>query len=376
MDLKQVKLGVYGFLVVLFVSMLTLKPYLPRAIYHNYAKIYDYQFFDNRTVQAPAQKEPWPVSTQKIADPNPETQKMLEDLDTTALLVLENGQIVYEKYFKTGGENVLSGSFSMAKSVVALLTGFALQDHRIRSLDEPVSHYLTEWEGQDEGKITIKDLLTMSSGLNWDESYGNPFSITTEAYYGRDLHLTALKQRLIRPPGSLFEYQSGTTQLLGLLVSRATNKSLAQYSSEKLWGPLGAETDALWSLDHEDGMEKAYCCFNAKARDFARIGEFVRLGGQWKGKSLLNSDYIKQMTTPNAILDHDQKPVDYYGYQWWVYRPKGEQDIPYARGILGQYVVVVPQKNRVLVRLGMKTGNRVEHHPVEVRALVNWMLGR
>jgi CubicO group peptidase (beta-lactamase class C family) len=375
MDKRQVKLGIYGFLVVLFVSMLSIKPYLPRALYHNFAKIDDYRFFDNRVIAAKLPGEAWPSGEQKMADPDPQTQKLLKDLGTTALLVLENGKIVYEKYDLSGGPEVISGSFSMAKSIIALLYGFALQEGRIKSLNEPISNYLTEWEGTDEGKITIRNLLTMSSGLNWQEAYSNPFSITTEAYYGSNLHMTALRQRSIEPQGTHFVYQSGSTQLLGLVLGRAVNMNLANYASAKLWKPLGAEKDALWSLDHEDGMEKAYCCVNARARDFARLGELVRLDGKWHDQQLLNSNYIHEMLTPNQLPDDSGKPIDYYGYQWWILStPQG--NVPYMRGILGQYVVVVPQKNRVVVRLGMKSGKQESHHPEEIRALVQWALGR
>lgn len=372
-DPHQLKLGIYGFLLVLLISMLSLKPYLPRAIFHNFAKIDDYRIFSNRLVLAGNNKQPWKRGAAEIAGPDARTAQQLIDLKTTALLVLENGNIVYEKYGETGGVETLSGSFSMAKSIVALLTGFALQDHRIRSLDESISTYITEWEGREEGKISIKNLLSMTSGLNWNETYSNPFSITTEAYYGTDLHFTALRQRAVVDPGTRFEYQSGSTELLGLVLSRAVNLSLASYASQKLWMPLGAEKDALWSLDHEEGLEKAFCCFNATARDFSRIGEFVRLRGNWNGKQLLNAAFIDQMLTPNGILDTSGKPTNYYGFQWWIlHTPKG--DVPYARGILGQYIVVLPQKNRVLVRLGMKAGKIVDGHPEELVSLVNWML--
>ncbi len=373
LDAQQVKLGVYGFLLVLFISMFSLKPYLPRAFLHNFANVDDYHHFANRIVPAANPGLPWMSTAVALADPDPKTQELLADLGTTALFVLENGKIVYEKYSEGGGADVSSGSFSIAKSIVAILTGFALQDRRIKNLDEPISNYLTEWEGRDEGKISVRNLLSMTSGLNWTESYRNPFSITTEAYYGKDLHFTAFRQRSARDPGTQFEYQSGTTQLLGLLVSRAVNMSLSQYASQKLWIPLGAEKDALWSLDHEEGMEKAFCCFNATARDFARIGEFVRLEGKWQGKTLLNPEYLKQMTSPHGVWDETGKPTTYYGYQWWIlHTPQG--DVPYARGILGQYIVVVPQKNRVLVRLGKKMGEKENGHPVELIALVNWML--
>ena len=373
LDFRQLKLGIYGFLVMLFASLFFLKPYLPTALRHNFAGIYDYQFFSNRGVEAANPGTPWPVSTNTLAPPPPETEKLLSDLETTALLVIENGQIVYEKYSGSGGQDVLSGSFSMAKTVVGLLTGIAIQEKKIASLDEPIGTYLPEWSASPEGKITIKNLLTMSSGLNWDESYWNPFAVTAEAYYGLNLLTPTLKQRLIHDPGTVFSYQSGTPQLLGLILTRATNLNLAVYASKKLWIPMGAEKDALWSLDHENGMEKAYCCFNARARDFARIGQLMLQKGEWNHRPIVNPEYVTAMTTPNGVPGADGKPTDDYGYQTWIVQtPQG--NVPYARGILGQAIIVIPQKNRVVVRLGSKTSESSDHHPAEVRALINWAM--
>jgi CubicO group peptidase (beta-lactamase class C family) len=371
MEARQVKIGLYAFLVVLLVSMFSIKPYLPKALYHNFAKIDDYTFFENRTIAAKLPGEPWQVGEQKMPAPDAATEKLLADLNTTALLVLENGKIVYERYDLTGGQDVISGSFSMAKSIVAILYGFALQDGRIKSLNEPISNYLGEWEGTEMGKITIKNLLTMSSGLNWQEAYSNPFSITTEAYYGSDLRMTALRQQMTETPGSRFSYQSGNTQLLGMVLGRAVNMNLSAYASAKLWKPLGAEKDALWSLDHENGQEKAFCCINASARDFARIGQLILQKGKWHDEQLLNSNYIDEMLTPNRLMDNQDEKVEYYGYQWWLLKTD-QGTVPYMRGILGQYVMIIPSKNRVVVRLGKKMGDRKNHHPVEVEALAKW----
>lgn len=367
-----------GVVVFGLVTMFVLKPYLPSAIYHNFAKIDDYKFFTHRVVKASPKGLPWQVAQQQNAGPPAATLDLLIKLKTTALLMIENNQIVYEKYYLTGGENEISGSFSAAKTIVGLLTGFALQENHIKSLDEPISTYMPEWANAPMGKITIKNLLTMTSGLDWNESYMNPLSVMAEAYYGKALLKTTLKQSLVHSPGTYYEYQSGTSELLGLIIARATQRPLAQYVSEKLWIPLGAERDALWSTDAEGGLEKAYCCFNARARDFAKLGQFLLNNGKWPDASgapqqLLNSEYINQLATPHGIPDESGKPVDYYGYQTWILQT-ASGPVKYARGILGQYIIAIPQKNRVLVRLGMKRGNKVDHHPEEVRALVEWAL--
>jgi CubicO group peptidase (beta-lactamase class C family) len=372
---RQVKLGIYSFLMVFVISLFTIKPFLARALYHNFADIDDYRIFENREVKTGV-TQPWEVGAQSVAGPDAKTQALLDQLDTTALLMVDQGKIVYEKYDRGGGVDELHGSFSMAKSIVAILTGFALQDGAITNVENPIKTWITEWTDRPEGDIRIRDLLSMSSGLNWVESYQNPFSVTTESYYGWNLIQTALKQRLSPElqTGKDFKYQSGSTELMGLVLSRAVNQNLSDYASVKLWKPIGAEKPALWSLDHADNpnegsmhppVEKAFCCFNARARDFAKIGQFVLQQGQWGGTPLLNAAWVKEMVTP--------KVADYYGYQWWVLNtPQGP--IPYARGILGQYIVVVPQKNRVIVRLGKQMGQRIDHHPEEVRALVEWAL--
>ncbi len=374
-NFRMVKFGIYAFLIVFVISLFTIKPFLARAIYHNFANIDDYKIFDNREVKS-AVPQPWVLAEGTHSGPSAETQKLLDDLQTTALLMVEDGKIVYEKYSLNGGPDELSGSFSMAKSIVGMLVGFALQDGAIQNIENPIKTWLSEWTDRPEGDLKIRDLLSMSSALNWNESYWNPFSITTEAYYGSSLIKTALKQRLVdeKLPGKDFSYQSGTSQLLGVIVSRATNQKLSDYASVKLWQPIGAEKAALWSLDHSENvneanlqpsMEKAFCCFNARARDFAKVGQFVLQKGQWNGKQLLSSNWIDEMISP--------KTVDYYGYQWWIMKTN-QGLVPYARGILGQYILVIPQKNRVVVRLGMKTGERDDHHPIEARALVEWAL--
>ena len=376
-SLRQVKMGIYAFLIVFLISLFTIKPFLARALYHNFANVDDYRIFENREVKAGA-GQPWEIATPPFthAAPDAKTQQLLDSLDTTALLMIDQGKIAYEKYDRGGGVDELHGSFSMAKSIVAILAGFAVQEGAIQSVENPIKTWITEWSDRPEGDIRVRDLLSMSSGLNWRESYANPFSVTTEAYYGWGLIQTALKQRLSEElrTGKDFKYQSGSTELMGVVLSRAVNQNLSDYASVKLWQPIGAEKTALWSLDHavnpnegtmHPAVEKAFCCFNARARDFARIGQFVLQQGQWNAQPLLNSAWVKEMITP--------KVADYYGYQWWVLNTR-QGPIPYARGILGQYILVVPQKNRVVVRLGRQMGEREDHHPVEVRALAEWAL--
>jgi CubicO group peptidase (beta-lactamase class C family) len=226
-----------------------------------------------------------------------------------------------------------------------------------------VHDFLPEWTSFEGKTLTIKDLLTMSAGVDWNESSTTLFAKNTQAYYGKDLWNLILTEKLVEKPGVRFYYQSGVTQILGFLLKKATGKNVADYASEKLWTPIHAEEDALWSLDKKDGMEKAYCCFNSNARDFARLGQLILNKGKWNGIQVVDSNYIREATTPASWLKFTRKllpgetkfrepiPCSFYGYQFWIVNYKGLK-IPYLRGILGQYIIVIPELDAVIVRLG------------------------
>jgi CubicO group peptidase (beta-lactamase class C family) len=245
--------------------------------------------------------------------------------------------------------------------VVSALLGIAIQEGKIKSVDQSVGDFLSDFNEGEKKNITIKHLLMMSSGLNWNESYANPLSVTTEAYYGTDLKKAVSGLKATEKPGVTFSYESGDTQILGLVLQAATGKSLSQYAHEKLWAPMGAENDALWSVDHEDGYEKAYCCINSNARDFARFGNLYLHKGNWKGNQLIDSSYVKRSITPHGLM-YEGKASDFYGFQWWTVPDYKGKSFFYARGILGQLIVVVPDKNAVVVRLGEKNGGKAGMH--------------
>jgi len=298
---------------------------------------------------------------------------MLTNEDVKTSIYPEAGSVAlfFEKYRDGYSDSSLSGSFSIAKSITSLLTGIALKEGLIQSPDQPVSDYLPEFKIGPGARLTIRHLLTMSSGSNWDESYMNPFSVTTEAYYGNDLYKTATGIRIEKEPGTFHQYLSGNTQLLGLILEKATGTTLSEFASEKLWKPLGAEHTALWSLDKKNGHEKAYCCFNTNARDFARLGQLMLDSGRWKGVEIIDSSYWRQSVTPCGITDESGQACNYYGYQWWIVPER--QDIFYAWGILGQYIVVIPSRKMVIVRLGKKSaGLRTPNSAELVYWLIEW----
>ena len=359
--------------------------YVRQALLHLMPKIDQYPIFENRVVKA---GDPMPlpyasgVNGRRIA---PRFEEDFSRYGTVAFVVLKHGQVWAEQYWEGYSDTSHSNSFSMAKSIVSLLVGCAIQDGYIRSVDQPVGDFLPEWGAFEGDTLTIRDLLTMSAGVKWDESASSLFSTTTEAYYGKDLWGLAQREILIEKPGVYFNYQSGVTQILAFVLKKATGKNIADYASEKIWTPIQAEEDALWSLDHEGGMEKAYCCFNSNARDFARLGQLVLQHGYWYPRrgnasdsvaariSVVDSAYIAEATTPATYLkarleDGREVPCTMYGYQFWMLDYKG-LDVTYFRGILGQYIFVIPALDAVVVRLGHErsdTYNVDQDYPVDV----------
>ncbi len=341
----------------------TLLPdYLQMAIIYLKPNIDDHNIFNNRKVET-GDPHPWPLAklynTEQL---NTAATSSLHNYNTTAFLVIHRDSLLFEDYSETS----ISNSFSMAKSIVALLIGCAIDDGLIKSLDEKVTTYLPWLQGPYNDDLTIRQLLTMSSASDWNETYTSPFSITTKAYYGRNLKKTIREIEIIKHPGIVFRYCSGNTQLLSEILKEVTDKTLAQYASEKLWQPLGAEIPALWSLDRKDGREKAFCCFNSNARDFAKIGNLVLNKGRFNNTQIVDSQYIKEITTPVRYLtDDDAQMVDYYGLHWWIMNYE-KQQIPYARGLMGQYIFVVPQYDAAIVRLGRNRSNEYrDHHPTD-----------
>lgn len=360
-------------LVILFsiYAIASGKTYLFKAVYHNFANIDDYKIFENNSV-AIGKPNPWDVDSNYNKKALPaETEKLLLSLKTVGLVVVQNNKLSFEKYWEEYSDSSLSGSFSVAKSITSLLIGCAIKEGKIKSVNEPVGNYLPEFSKGDKAAVTLKDVLTMSSGTDFKESYANPLSITTELYYGSDVYKTATNVKMLHKPGTLHKYKSGDTQLLGLILAKATGKSLAEYASEKLWQPLGAVHPALWSIDHEKGYEKAYCCFNSNAKDFARIGKLMLDSGKHNGVQIIDSTYWANSIKPCGILTEKGETCNYYGYQWWI--DPEHKEVFYARGILGQYIICIPSKNLVLVRLGKLTSPiRVNTVPKEVRALIDW----
>lgn len=276
-----------------------------------------------------------------------------EAYESVSFLVVHRDSILFEKYWDGFDDASISNSFSMTKSVVSLLTGIAIDKGYLKSVDDPVYHYLPQYETELGKELKIWHLLSMSSGINFDEHYLNPFAFPARANYGDDLEGLLRNYEVTETPGQVFNYQSGTTQVLGMLLTAATRMSLSEMTQEWVWKPLGAEADAIWSLDHEDGVEKAFCCINARAQDFARIGKLYLQNGKWAGQQVVDSAYIAKTIQPAPLMNQEGEPCTTYGYSWWIAEHDGEY-VFYMRGIKGQYVLVMPSKDLIVVRLGRK----------------------
>lgn len=344
-------------IIILGIGFAVAPVYIQRAVIRNFADIDDYKFFDNETVKA-GKGIPWKISAdyhqEQIA---PQTLKWMEKKKTIAFLVIQNDSILYEQYWDGYSDSSLSGSFSMAKSAVSLLIGVALGEGKIYSLDDKVAQYIPEFDRPDTRNISVKDVLTMSAGFKYVESYWNIFGKTSQTYYGDNLKEVIGNLTTDRTPGKTHYYSSAETQVLGWILENVYAQSVPSLFSEKIWSKIGAEHDALWSLDKKGGSAKAFCCLNSNARDFARLGQLVLQNGMWDSTQIIPAEYIKAATTPASWLEYEGQPVDFYGYQFWIMNYKGF-DIPYFWGILGQLIFVIPEKNAVIIRLGERIAEK------------------
>ncbi|MBV6655260.1 MAG: serine hydrolase [Mameliella sp.] len=388
-------------LIVLLVSGC----HIGRFFTWNFADVNDYKKFPSTLIQAPEQPFEFAYAPDSIQNhmrnlevkANSEKYTLDEYVGefgkSLAFLIIRNDTILYESYFEDyAAEGPPHPSFSVAKSFVSALVGFAVQEGAIQDVNDPVTKYLPDLKGRDNRfeQLTIEHLLNMRSGLKYNEnSYFNPFAPVARDYYGRQLEKYTLERSQFEAePDAYKSYQSINTQFLGLVVESATGKTLPEYLEEKIWRPLGMEFPATWSKDRKNnGTTKAFCCINAQARDYAKFGRFYLNEGKWEGQQLLNTDWISKSVQPDM-------ENNCYQYQWYSCKdwhlesdsltaaanaPEGREvqktrDGQYAYldcgpdfmaiGILGQYIYVHPEKNLIMVRLGKndKVGYRSLFH--------------
>ena len=321
------------------------------------ANIDDRLDFDTRKIENGTVQE-WELSEDYNKTPLTDTLlKELEAYKSAGFLIIKDEKILNEQYFNGYTSTSLTNSFSMSKSMLTLLLGKAIEEGFIESLSDPITKYLQEFEDDSLAQqCTVGDLSSMTAGYDWSESYYFPLNPTAKAYYGTNIVDQMLSRGFIKESGKEFKYLSGVTQLLGIIVSRATKKSLSSYLSDKFWKPMGMSKESYWGLDNEDGMEKAYCCVYSNVRDFAKFGQLILQDGKWNGTQLIDSSFVSLMKTPNhkAFMYKTQAT---YGYSLWL---DYEHETPFYSliGYLGQYVAVIPSQNMIVVRLGENRDRR------------------
>ncbi|ROI08454.1 class C beta-lactamase-related serine hydrolase [Chryseobacterium sp. H3056] len=289
----------------------------------------------------------------------------LKNSNTASFLVIKNGKLVHEEYWDGYAQTSKTNSFSMAKAVTVMLVGKAIEEKKITGFNAKFSDFFDNYKNIEFGKnMTLKNLAEMEAGLNWEEDYNNPFLPNAKAYYGKSLEEAVLLRGFKAEPGTKFEYQSGATQLLGFALRKSLNKTIAEYASEKLWQPLGMEQNAEWNTD-DFGMEKTFCCINATSRDFAKLGQLFLNEGSFNGKEIIKSSLVEEMRTPTKLSKGA------YGMGLWI-NNDAEIKHYYFRGLYGQYIIIVPEKNMVIVRTGMNKNENLDAkgRPKEVEKYV------
>ena len=346
---KWVSLSLVSIIALLYLTKTDYILKAVRVVYLNgetTASIDDYVYFENSTIKN-RDASLWPKHKDYNSLYMPEKLTLLhEDSRSIAYLVIKNDSLLHESYFDGYDENSKTNSFSMAKSYVCALLGKAIMDGHIESLDQPVGDFFEEYKTGLASTVTVGDLASMASGSSWVESYYSPFTITTRAYYGEELEKAIFSLNTVKTPGRAFEYSSGDTQLLAMIIEKATGEKLYNYLSKSLWIPLESENDALWQVDSQkNDMVKAYCCIASNAKDFARLGRLYKDYGKWNGKKILDSAYVVK-----SINQRFAKSPQ-YGYGFWLNKIN-DKSFFMMEGHLGQCVIVEPTDNLIIVRLG------------------------
>ncbi len=317
-----------------FLLLTTLTLFLPschvaRYFYWNFADIRDCRKFPSVPVSNGADtfrfvQPAHPVRPVLPAQYNDDNRydgldDFLQDHKTVAFLVIRNDTLIMEKYFDGYQRSSAIPSFSMSKSFLSALTGIAINEGHIRSVDQPVTDFLPELLDNDSafGRITIKHLLNMRSGIRFNEGYANPFADMAKYYYGRNLKKYIGRLRIEAPPGERYNYISVNSQLLGMAIEQATGMPLNRYLRQEIWKPLGMQYDASWSIDSKKHRQiNAFCCINARPIDFAKLGRLYLNRGRWNGRQIVPRQWVE---TSTSIINDSRDSQGYpYTYNWRV----------------------------------------------------------
>jgi CubicO group peptidase (beta-lactamase class C family) len=360
-----VAVGVFGLLVAAALGVYvwawasTDESTFARAVIWRESDVGDQHRFPARQIPAGARTSPLRAGVEAdlvVSGEGKGLDEFLRGTDTLAFLVVHDDRLVYERYFDGATRESLQTSFSAAKSFVSTLVGIALDEGLIESIEDPVTDYVPELAARDPRfrQITLRHLLTMSSGIRYREGGFPSLGDDTYTYYGVDLRDLALNRTQIDgTPGVAWQYNNYHPLLLGLVLERVTGTSVSAFMAKTLWQPLGAEADATWNLDSErSGFEKLESGLNARPVDYARFGQLFLHNGRWNGRRIVSEDWVRAATGAEPTTDS----AYYHGYRyfWWidVNRPGSY----YALGKYGQYIYVAPDADAVVVRFGRDWG--------------------
>ena len=378
------KCVIFSLLFALFQSC-----HIGRFLLYNVADVRDYKKFPKTEIHRAPEPFYFKDGTHDNVIRLPETipgrrktfpfEKALKRTGTIAFLVIRNDSILYQWYRPGRDKSGIASSFSMSKSFISALIGIAIDEGYIKSTEEPIINYLDFLDKKEFAKVTIQHVLDMRSGIKFGEHYFNPFGDIAKYYYGNKIKKYLKHLKMEAEPGKKFKYISLNTQLLGLILEKATGRPLSTYLQEKIWSPLGMEFDASWSVDSKKSKtEKAFCCINGRAIDYAKLGRLYTNEGKWNGKQLIPEAWVKQ-----AYTFTETKNNYMYSNHWWhtreysaaadsakvqmpgqVERSANQSDIGpirpsgdfFAQGIFGQYMYIYPQKNIVIIRVAKREG--------------------
>lgn len=364
----RVSAQVAAFLIALLAAgcgPATSRSQLARALLWRDADVADIHRFPSRRVPAAGESRPWiharPTGYDSLlagvrvggASESIPLHAFLEESGTTAFLIARGDSLIYERYFNGFHGDSVHTVFSVSKSVLSAALGAAVDRGLIGSLDDPITRYVPELLSRDTAfaSITLRHLVTMSSGLAWRPGK-SPWGDPADTYYSTDLRATGMRARIAEAPGTRFVYNNYNPLLVGLALERAAGTTVSTFLAETVWGPMGAEADASWSLDHADGFEKMESGFNARARDLARFGAVYLRDGRAGARQVLSPEWVQASVRFDSLAD----PSAGYQHFWWIAAPSGRVHF-WAEGRFGQFIYVVPDLDLVMVRLGRDDGD-------------------
>lgn len=304
------------------------------------------------------------IRVTKSKDEKGELLDILENSGATAFIIIKNDTIVFEKYLNDYQRNSVNTSFSVAKSITSLITGIAIDNKLIESINDPVVKYIPELIATDSGynKLLISQLMDMRSGIQFKD-HDLPWGDKPKAYYYPNLRERILELPLEYEPGTKFKYNSYNPILIGMIIEKVTTLPPAKYFEQKLWNELGMEYSGSWSMDSEkSGMTKMESGLNIRAIDFAKFGRLILNNGNWNGKQIISQNWLNYSFSISEKYKLPEFANDmYYRSFWWIYATKKESDYDIktiaGTGHLGQYLFIYPKEKIIIVRMGKRNTN-------------------